>query len=135
MESRTAASRVFTQLDYVRITRLITQDGALPAEAIETVLGDGDLVESPMVPPTVVTMYTQVILEEEGHAPRKLTLCYPSDAEPSAGFVSVFSPVGAALLGLSVGQEARWTAPGGREGRGRIAAILFQPESTGDYTT
>ena len=37
---------------------------------------------------------------------------YPDDAEPHAGFISVLSPVGCALLGLRVGAVARWQLPG-----------------------
>lgn len=133
MESR--SERVFTQLDYVRLTRLICQQDGQQNEEMQAVLSEGELVASPTVPPNVVTMYSQVILEEPGESPRKLTLCYPQDAEPAAGFISVFSPVGLALLGLEVGRVAHWVTPGGRQRRGRIAAILFQPESTGDYTT
>ena len=65
----------------------------------------------------------------------KLTLCYPSDAEPAAGFVSVFSPIGSSLLGLRVGAVARWRTPIGTDEAAGVLAILFQPEATGDYTT
>jgi len=30
---------------------------------------------------------------------------------------------------------ARWRAPGGREKAAKVAAILFQPEASGDYLT
>jgi regulator of nucleoside diphosphate kinase len=47
--------------------------------------------------------------------------------------VSVLSPVGSALLGLRVGSIARWSTPAGDEKAAEILAILFQPESSGDY--
>ena len=59
----------------------------------------------------------------------------PADAEPLAGFVSVLSPIGSALLGLRVGSVARWASPTGDEMAAEILAILFQPEASGDYTT
>ena len=58
----------------------------------------------------------------------------PQDAEPHLGFISVLSPVGASLLGLRVGSVARWQAPHGEECAAVVAAILFQPEASGDYT-
>jgi regulator of nucleoside diphosphate kinase len=63
-----------------------------------------------------------------------LTLCYPADAEPARGFVSVLSPVGMSVLGLRVGDVARWRLPGGWEGTARVEAIEFQPEANGVFT-
>jgi len=57
-------------------------------------------------------MNSQVLLKDlpTGRS-RKLTLCYPADADPAAGFISVFSPVGSSLLGLHVGNTAHWRTP------------------------
>jgi regulator of nucleoside diphosphate kinase len=63
-----------------------------------------------------------------------LTLCYPADADPAAGRVSVLSPVGASLLGLRVGEVARWQGPAGDTHAAEVVALLFQPEASGDYT-
>ena len=91
--------------------------------------------DSRSVPPTVVTMDTQVLLQDvAGDAPAyRLTLCYPDDARPASGLVSVLSPVGRAVLGLRVGEVARWHGPCGRCGAARILAVLFQPEASGDF--
>jgi regulator of nucleoside diphosphate kinase len=59
-------------------------------------------------------------------------LCYPADADASAGFVSVLSPVGWSLLGQRVGATVRWPIPSGGELSAKILGILFQPESSGD---
>lgn len=64
-----------------------------------------------------------------------VTLCYPQDAEPAAGFISVLSPVGISLLGLWAGDVARWQTPHGEECAAVIESIQFQPEATGDYHT
>ena len=44
---------------------------------------------------------------------RKVRLVYPQDADMSAGRISVLTPVGAALIGLSAGQSIEWQAPSG----------------------
>jgi RNA polymerase sigma-70 factor (ECF subfamily) len=44
---------------------------------------------------------------------RRITLVYPHDANVSAGRISVMTPVGAALIGLSKGQSIEWQTPGG----------------------
>ena len=44
---------------------------------------------------------------------RTVTLVYPADADISAGRISVMTPVGAALIGLSSGQSIEWESPSG----------------------
>ncbi|MEZ5635535.1 MAG: GreA/GreB family elongation factor [Burkholderiaceae bacterium] len=65
---------------------------------------------------------------------QQLTLCYPHDAEPAAGLVSVLSPVGCALIGLRAGDIARWQTPSGEGVVAQVLSVLFQPEASGDYT-
>jgi regulator of nucleoside diphosphate kinase len=135
-----ALERTLTELDHVRLTNLVHRDRPttrLPSRAaqIEDVLDSAAVVPSRQVSPDVVTMYSQVLLLDTATAERsQLTLCYPADAEPAAGFVSVLSPVGRSLLGLRVGCVARWPTPAGDERAAEIVAILFQPESSGDYS-
>lgn len=125
--------RTLTELDHARLDRLRRQGAAL---RVDDLLDLASVVPSREVPPDVVTMYSQVsVLESDSPEPRRLTLCYPDDAEPAAGFISVLSPVGLALLGLRVGGVARWHAPDGRARQATVDALLFQPEASGDYTT
>ena len=132
------AERVLTVLDHVRLAGLLrrgAQQAHAPSSTLVDLIDAADLVPSREVDPDVVTMYTQVLVADADGTRRKLTLCYPSDAEPESGFVSVLSPVGAALLGQRVGGIARWTTPTGETRAAEVVAILFQPEASGDYTT
>lgn len=132
--------RTLTELDHVRLLKLLRRDASgdrppLQLGAIEDVLDASALVPSREVAPDIVTMYSQVLLQDLQTSQRNtLTLCYPADAEPAVGFVSVLSPVGTALLGMRVGGVARWSTPSGDKKAAEILAILFQPESSGDYT-
>ncbi len=132
--------RTLTQIDHQRLTRLMARASAEPGllpllGALDELLSCSDLVEPARVPPDVVTMYSQVVLEDlAGGAPGKFTVCYPEDAEPARGFVSVLSPVGTGLLGLRVGDTARWCGPSGLAQSACVASMLFQPEASGDYT-
>lgn len=129
-----ALERTLTELDHVRLTRLLQRQAAHPAP-IGELLDLAHVVPSRAVEPDVVTMYSQVQLHDpHSDARSTLTLCYPDDAEPAAGFVSVLSPVGRALLGLRVGEVARWCTPDGGTQSAEIVALLFQPEASGDYT-
>lgn len=131
--------RTLTELDHVRLLNLLRRDargGGSPAQpqALDDLLDGASLVPSREVMPDIVTMYSRVLLQDPQTGQRStLTLCYPADAEPALGFVSVLSPVGSALLGLRVGSTARWATPTGERKAAEILAILFQPESSGDY--
>jgi regulator of nucleoside diphosphate kinase len=131
--------RTLTEIDHRRLTRLLSRVKSDPRllpflEPLDELLSQSDLVEASLVPPDVVTMYSRVLLEDPaGGAPARFTVCYPEDAEPAQGFVSVLSPVGTSLLGLRVGEVARWQSPGGPAHSARVREMLFQPEASGDY--
>ncbi|MDC7785423.1 nucleoside diphosphate kinase regulator [Rhodoplanes sp. TEM] len=70
---------------------------------------------------------------------RRVMLVYPEQADVSAGRISVLTPIGAALVGLSKGQSIDWTTPSGEEraltvlsvGDEAIDATAPEPETTG----
>lgn len=125
--------RTLTELDFVRLEKLTTH--ALPA-ALAELLDAADVLPSRDVPADIVTMNSQVEVEDPSTQQRqKITLCYPGDAQPAAGLISVLSPVGIGLLGVKSGTLARWDMPNGAEGATRVVAVLFQPEASGDYAS
>lgn len=124
---------LLTELDHARLSKL--QDAAR-GTALAALLAEADIVPSQRVPADVVTMYSQVLVRDRTSAEvSKLTLCYPADAEPDTGFISVLSPMGAALIGRRVGERVRSALPAGHERELVIESILFQPEASGDYTS
>lgn len=137
MSAVLAPERTITQIDHVRLTRLLAGPSPVPGSStLDELLALSELVASPSVPPDVVTMYSQIlVVDPAGGATHKYALCYPADAEPAAGFISVLAPMGTALLGLRVGDVARWRGPDGEPHAVRIVEMLFQPEASGDYTT
>lgn len=137
MKNVFAPERTLTEIDHIRLTRLAslrTTHGS--DDPLDDLLSSSELVASPSVPADVVTMYSQILVVDEASGARmKIALCYPADADPAAGFISVLAPLGTALLGLRVGDVAHWSGPGGEPHASRILDMLFQPEATGDYTT
>jgi regulator of nucleoside diphosphate kinase len=81
------------------------------------------------VPPTVVTMNTQVRVRDldSGHA-FVWTVSLPPDDEVAVTARSPFSWSGATLLGAREGDELQWKSRRGLR-RVRIEAVLFQPEA------
>ncbi len=123
-----------TSNDMERLRTLIDATSGERAEALDSDLTLAQVVEPTEVPPDVVTMNSRVLYrDEETQETREVTLSYPKDASLEEGRVSVLAPVGAALLGSSVGQEIERLLPGGKRKRLRILAVSYQPQAAGRY--
>ncbi|CAN5358769.1 nucleoside diphosphate kinase regulator [soil metagenome] len=65
--------------------------------------------------PGLVTMDSEVTFRDDiSTQERSVTLVYPDAANVDAGKISILTPIGAALIGLSVGQTIEFQTPGGR---------------------
>ena len=128
---------VVTQADLERLQRLLEQStgaNAAHAEVLELELAEAEVAPSEAIAPSVVTMNSTVVFEDEGTGEsREVTLCYPQDAKGNPGRVSVLAPVGSALLGLSAGQSVQLVVPGGRTRRLRVVSVPYQPEAAGHF--
>lgn len=81
-----------------------------------------EIREDGAVPDDVVGMYSLVEFTDEGHdKPRVVQLVYPAQADIGAGRISVLTPMGAGLVGLSAGQTILWPD---REGHERPIQVL-----------
>jgi regulator of nucleoside diphosphate kinase len=58
-----------------------------------------------------------------------MTARQAGEVSNSPAAIRLASPLGASLLGLRVGDVARWRTPDGREHAARVVALLFQPEA------
>ena len=65
----------------------------------------------------------QVLSALWDEAPQTAELVFPKDADISRQRISVLTPVGAALLGLSAGQSIEWAARDGRVRRLSVIAV------------
>jgi regulator of nucleoside diphosphate kinase len=125
---------VVTSTDMERLRTLIDTTAGDKADALDAELLRAEVVEPTQVPPDVVTMNSRVVYRDEDTGEtREVTLSYPRDASLEQGRVSVLAPVGAALLGLSVGQEIDWQLPGGKNKRLRIMSVNYQPQAAGHH--
>lgn len=131
IEKEMPQERRLTELDFARLRKLAAMQAD---EALDRLLADADVVPGREVDADVVTMYTRFELEDEHGEHHTLAICWPQDADPATGFISVLSPLGRSAIGLRAGAALRWRTPAG-EANGRIAAVLFQPEASGDYVT
>lgn len=101
-------------------------------EALEAELDRAEVLDPAEMPANVVTMNSTVRFTMlEIQKTNTLTLVYPKDMDGSPDKVSIFAPVGIALLGLAIGDEFMMPSPTGKV-TVRVDAIEFQPESSGE---
>lgn len=128
---------ILSSLDVERLERLIDSMAHKPTPAVaalEEELVRAEVVAPQDVPPTVVTMNSTVRFDVE-HTGESfcMTLVYPKDVDDTGDKISVLSPVGSALLGLSQGESIDWTKPGGGTLQVRIKEVVYQPERAGEF--
>ncbi len=84
-------------------------------------------------PKDIITMRSRVRLVDmgSGHA-MECTLVYPAERNPEQGCISVLAPLGTAMLGYRVGDVFEVELPRGKTSF-KVEALLYQPESAGDY--
>lgn len=121
---------VISRDDHARLTGLATAALDRLPEVAEVLLGELDrarVVGPASLPATAVRMGSQVTYEADG-ATRTVSLVYPGEADIAAGRISIMTPVGTALIGLSQGQSITWTARNGAVHALTIVAVR-QPEA------
>lgn len=117
-ESAESLPPIVSSTDYARLRQYALNDEL--ADELDRAI----VVHKEQVPEDVVTMHARCIyVDERLGTQREIELVYPSEADPTAGKVSVLTPVGSALLGLRVGQEIAWDFPDGSVRRLKVAAV------------
>ena len=123
------AERIYiSKSDLQRLQSLVDQHSAgrdgQAAERLATELDRAIIVEPGHMPPDVVTIQSRVTFEDaRTRAIREVVLVYPAAADASAGRISVLAPIGAALLGLRIGDGIEWPLPDARTAKIRILAV------------
>jgi regulator of nucleoside diphosphate kinase len=141
-QPRRRGSIVVTTIDARRLRALVHRqrlraDGSLEAmlrtEPLEAELKHATIVDARMMPANVVTMNSSLVCEDERTGRRLFVkLVYARDAH-SRDHVAVLTPLGTALLGMTVGQVVEAKAVAAAAKRLRITALPYQPERAGDY--
>ncbi|WP_265516976.1 nucleoside diphosphate kinase regulator [Nitratireductor luteus] len=106
-----------SQTDHDRILGLadaLESRDPLLAETMVAELERARVVKDSALPKTVVRMGTTLTYTADGGEETTVTLVYPGEADIEAGRISVTTPFGTALLGLSVGQSIDWEARNGK---------------------
>ncbi|HEY0326325.1 MAG TPA: nucleoside diphosphate kinase regulator [Allosphingosinicella sp.] len=80
------------------------------------------------LPPDAVTIGSEVEFFDLAHErTHHVQIVMPAEADIAAGRISVLTPIGAGLIGLSEGQSIDWPDLEGRERRIRIVSVRQPP--------
>jgi len=129
--------RIFiTDADCGRLRRLIAgRRGTNSADCeyldiLEQELDRAEIVEPDAVPRDVVTMNSEVRLQDlDSGEVRFYRLIFPGQNR-TGDSVSVLAPIGTAMLGYRVGDVVEWRVPKGLR-RLKILEVVRQPEAAG----
>jgi regulator of nucleoside diphosphate kinase len=128
-KDRSLPSIVVGKDDHKRISNLaMVIEGTAP-EVAGVLLNEMDRARVvSVVAVTTVQMGSTIEFRTNGGQDRKVTLVYPGEADIAQNKVSILTPVGAALIGLSAGQSITWVD---REGHQKTLTVLsVKPPAT-----
>jgi regulator of nucleoside diphosphate kinase len=118
---------VVSTVDYERLTDLanasLQRQPAVAQELLDE-LDRAKVVDASAVPADVVRMGSTVTFKSDDGQTRTLKLVYPVDESLNEHRISVMTPVGAALIGLAVGQSISWTALDGKHHRLTVTDVV-----------
>lgn len=115
-----------TRSDHDRLSRLAETRAARDPEAADGLLAELDrarLVDDRRIAADVVRMGSTLRFTTDAGEDRTVTLVFPGEADIERGLVSILTPIGAALIGLSAGQSIDWTSRDGRTHRLTVESV------------
>lgn len=116
------------QSDAQAINRMLIESERRESEDSSTELAsklfDAQVLDPRSLPHGTVRLHSAVTYEElPAGSRRRVTLVSPQQADPRAGRISVFSPIGRALLGNVVGRLVAVMLPTGQQLKVRIVEV------------
>lgn len=110
--------------DYERLQATIEHHESPQADALDEELARAETVLDADFPEGIVSMHSRVTFEDiDTGKETTVTLVYPQEADVAKMRVSILTPVGSALIGLSVGGEIEWPLPSGQARRLRVQSV------------
>ena len=106
-----------THSDHLSLSRLAESRAARDPDMSEQLLAELDrarVVEDRRIAADVIRMGSTLRFTTDTGEDRTVTLVFPGEADIAMGKVSVLTPIGAALIGLSASQSIDWTSRDGR---------------------
>ncbi|TXI05198.1 MAG: nucleoside diphosphate kinase regulator [Rhizobium sp.] len=126
---------VICRTDRERLTKLaeaISDRSPEIAEELLVELDRADVVDDGDLPGNIARMGASVRYRADEGPERHVSLVYPGEADISLGRISILTPIGTALLGLSAGQSIDWVARDERRHHLTVVSVeVCNPVETG----
>lgn len=132
-----AGEILITEIDKSRLSKLIGDELHIGVHteksinALQREIEKATIVSLDKLPADVITMNSRALLCLNGDE-MEVSLVYPDKADWDVKQLSIFSPVGTAILGYREGDTIEWEVPSG-VAEIKIIKVLYQPEAVGDY--
>ncbi|MBN2105524.1 nucleoside diphosphate kinase regulator [bacterium] len=119
-------SIIITKYDKTRLKSFINDD-------LRKELNRAKVVDPKDIPDDVITMNSKFKLKDLDSGEEMIyTLVFPENADIYKNKISIYAPMGIALIGYKVGDVIEWPVPSGVL-RIKVLEILYQPEASGNF--
>lgn len=113
--------------DFVKISSLLASAPIGVRDLLQEELDRAIIISNEHFPKEVVTMHSTVeYLDLESNKKNEVTLVYPHEVVIDENKISVLAPIGAALIGLQVGQKIGWPLPNGKKKWIEVLRVMTQ---------
>lgn len=122
-----------TRSDHERLSRLAESLPAKTPSVADQLFVELDrarVVADGKISSTVVRMGSGLRFTSDLGEDRLVTLVFPDEADIAKNKISILTPIGTALIGLSAGQSIDWTARDGRIHRLTVESVTPPSDST-----
>jgi regulator of nucleoside diphosphate kinase len=110
--------------DHDRIQALLQNTRSDESRLLYDELDSATVVQDHLLPGDVVRMNSTVtFIDLDTSQETTLELVYPHEVESTPNAISILAPMGAALIGLRVGESIEWPLPSGRRRRIKVVAV------------
>lgn len=112
--------------DHEKLSRLAESIAERNPDLSEQLLSELDrarVVADGKLSASIVRMGSTLSYSTDSSEARTVTLVFPGEADISSGKISILTPIGAALIGLSQGQSIDWAMRDGRVGRLTVESV------------
>jgi regulator of nucleoside diphosphate kinase len=116
-KKRRKPSIAITHSDHERLSRLaesVSERNPALADELFAELERARVVADSSLAQSIIRMGSTLSFSTDAGESRRVTLVFPGEADIAEGKISILTPIGAALIGLSAGQSIDWTARDGR---------------------
>lgn len=130
MTTRHDSTIILSRADYERLSALVSSRQAADTwPELVSELDRAEVVDAGHVPDTAVAMGSAVEYRDEVTGQRRrVVLVFPGQQDIAAGRISILTPIGTALIGLRVGDQAEWQT---RNGEWKRLSILRVDHAAG----